>query len=77
MFDYSNSSRYFASKVWNMVPPEPKNVNDVEMFISQIRKCEPTQCRCKPCLSYMQNVSYVNNISNTKLFIYHKVFYLL
>ena len=32
-----NSLRYFASKVWNMVPPELKNLNDVETFISQVR----------------------------------------
>ena len=39
-----NSLRYFASKVWNMVPLELKNVNDFEIFKSEIRKWEPKQC---------------------------------
>ena len=33
-----NYLRYFASKVWNMVPLELKNLNDVESFKSDIRK---------------------------------------
>ena len=33
-----NSLRYLASKVWNTVPLELKNLNDVESFKSEIRK---------------------------------------
>ena len=33
-----NSLRYFASKVWNMLLLELKNLNDVEIFKSEIRK---------------------------------------
>ena len=33
-----NSLRYFASKVWDMVPLELKNLNDAESFKSEIRK---------------------------------------
>ena len=33
-----NSLQYFASKVWNMVPPELKNLNDVEIFKPEVRK---------------------------------------
>ena len=32
-----NSLQYFASKVWNMVLLELKNLNDIEIFKSQIR----------------------------------------
>ena len=39
-----NSLRYFASKVWNIFPLELKNLNDVEMFKSEIRKWEPRPC---------------------------------
>ena len=38
-----NSLHYFVSKVWNMVPLELKNLNDVEIFKSEIRKWEPMQ----------------------------------
>ena len=40
-----NSLRFFASKVWNMVLVEPKNLNNVEMFKSEIRKWEPKTVR--------------------------------
>ena len=58
-----NSLRYFASKVWNMVPLELKNLNDVESFKSEIRKWQPMQCECTLCLPYMHSIGYVN-ISN-------------
>ena len=58
-----NSLRYFASKVWNMVPLELKNLNDVEIFKFEIRKWEPVQRECTLCLPYMDSIGYVN-ISN-------------
>ena len=47
-----NSLRYFASKVWSMVPLELKNINDVEIFKSEIKRWKPKQCECT--LSYAQ-----------------------
>ena len=58
-----NCLRYFASKVWNMVPPELKNLNDIDIFKSDVRKWEPIQCECTLCLPYMHSIGYVN-ISN-------------
>ena len=58
-----NSLQYFASKVWNMVPLELKNLNDVEIFKSEIRKWEPRQCECTLCLPYMHSTGCAN-ISN-------------
>ena len=39
-----NSLRYFASKAWNMVPLELKNLSDIEIFKFEIRKCKTMQC---------------------------------
>ena len=58
-----NSLQYFASKVWNMVPLELKNLNYIEIFKFEIRKWEPMQCECTLCLPYMRSIGYVN-ISN-------------
>ena len=58
-----NSLQYFASKVWNMVPLELKNLNYIEIFKFEIRKWEPMQCECTLCLPYMHSIGYVN-ISN-------------
>ena len=59
-----NSVRYFASKVWNMVPFELKNLNDVEICRSEIRKWESMQHKCTLCLSYMHSIGYVNIRNN-------------
>ena len=66
-----NSSRYFAiimeygPILWNMVQLELKDLNDVEMFKSEIRKWEPRQCECTLYLPYVHSIGYVN-ISNNK-----------
>ena len=46
-----------------MVPFELKNLGDVEIFKSEIRKWEPMQCKRTICLPYMHSIGYVN-ISN-------------
>ena len=51
-----NSLRYFASKVWNRVPFELKNLSDIEIFKSEIRKWEPMQCECPLYLPYMHGI---------------------
>ena len=40
----------FASEVWNMVLLELKNLSEVEIFKSEIRKWEPMECECTLCL---------------------------
>ena len=52
-----NSLQYFACKIRNMVTLELKNLNDVEMFKSEIRKWEPRQSECTLCLPYVNNSS--------------------
>ena len=54
-----------------MVPLEPKNLRETELFKSEIRKWESRQCECKLCLPYVHNICYVN-ISNTTLFLKHQ-----
>ena len=46
-----------------MVPLELKNLNDVEVLKSEIRKWEPRQYECTLCLPYVHSIDYVN-ISN-------------
>ena len=46
-----------------MFPPEPINLNDVEIFKSEDGKRELIQCKCTLCLPYMHSIGYVN-ISN-------------
>ena len=41
-----SSLQYFASKIWNIVLLKLKNLNGAEMFKSEIRKWEPSRCKC-------------------------------
>ena len=59
----SNSLQYFASKVWNMVPLELKNLNNVENFKSEIR-WQPMRCECTLCLPYIHSIGCVNINNN-------------
>ena len=47
-----------------MVSLELKDLNDVEMFKSEIIKWEPRQYGCTLCLPYVHSIGYVN-ISNS------------
>ena len=49
-----------AEKVWDMVPYDMKNVNDIETFKNNTRKSKPVNCHCKLCLDYLSCVGYVN-----------------
>ena len=55
-----NSIRFFASKVWQMVPMEMKNLKSLEDFKNKIRKWEPDGCDCKLCKDFVSNLGYVN-----------------
>ena len=57
-----NLLRYFASKVLNMVPLEIKNCGSVEILKIKIRNCEPKDCYCYLCKTYINNLGLVNVI---------------
>ena len=57
-----NSLRYFASKVWSMVPLEIKNSGSIEIFKTKIRNWEPKDCYCYLCKTYVNNLGFVNVI---------------
>ena len=57
-----NSLRYFASKVWSMVPLEIKNSESVEIFKTKIRNWEPKDCYFHLCKTYVNNLGFVNVI---------------
>ena len=58
------SLRYFASKVWSMMPIEIKNSSRVEMFKSKISKWEPDNCDCKLCKNYLHRIGYANLVDD-------------
>ena len=55
-----NSLRYFASKVWSMIPIEIKNSSTAEISKSKISKWKPNDCDYKLCQDYLHGIGYVN-----------------
>ena len=54
-----NSLRYFAPKVWDMIPLEINNINSLKKFKTEIRKWAPENCSCYLCRPYIQNLGFV------------------
>ena len=55
-----NSTRFFASKVWQMLPMEIRNLKSLEDFRNNIRRWEPDECDCKLCKDFVSNLVYLN-----------------
>ena len=57
-----NSLRHFASKVWNIVLSDDKNVSNLHIFTNKKRKRKPTACQCGlvdlSCLGFV-NLAYI------------------
>ena len=57
-----NSIIFFASKVWQMIPIEMKNLKSYEDFRNKIKRWELDRCDCKLCKDFVSNLGYVNQI---------------
>ena len=53
-----NSLKYFAPKVWDMVPLEIKNVHFFQKFKAKIRKWVPENLSRYLCQPYIQNLGF-------------------
>ena len=56
-----NSLKFFAAKVWNIVPLEIKNSDSGEVFKSKIRKWKPN-CSCYLCKTYINNIGFIETV---------------
>ena len=57
-----NLLRYFASKVWSMIPLEIKNSGSVEILKTKNRNWEPKDCYCYLCKTNVNNIIFANVI---------------
>ena len=55
-----NSIRFFASKVWQTVPMDMKNLKSLQDFKNKIRKWEPDGFDCKLCKDFVSSLGYVS-----------------
>ena len=56
----SSSLRYFAPKIWNMIPAGIRNVNNLSDFTLKIKSWIPDGCPCNLCQAYISQVGYIN-----------------
>ena len=47
------SPKYFAGKVWTIVPFEIRNAISLEEFSAKIKSWRPENCPCRVCLTYI------------------------
>ena len=51
------SLKYFAGKVWSIVPFEIRNAISLEEFSAKIKSWRPENCPCRVCLTYIHQAS--------------------
>ena len=54
-----DSLRSFGSKIWNLIPDDTKNVQNIDAFKSKIKNWVPKHCPCRLCRPFVQGVGYI------------------
>ena len=54
------SISYFGSVIWNSIPAELREMNSFQVFQSEIKTLRPTNCPCRLCKNYIENLGFVN-----------------
>ena len=55
----SNSLRYFAPIIWNLIPKEIKNCDTLASSVSKSRQWRPNACPCRICKNFIPNVGFI------------------
>ena len=54
-----DSLRYFGSTVWNLIPRDIVQVDNVNTFKRLIRNWAPEKCPCRLCKQFIKGVGYI------------------
>ena len=63
VFKGQNSISYFGSIIWNSIPVELREINPFQVFKSEMKPWRPTNCPCRLCKKYIENLGFVNIVS--------------
>ena len=63
VFNGKESISYLGPKIWDIVSPELKVLENVNAFKREIKKWTP-ECPCRLCKSFIQNVAFLNSVLN-------------
>ena len=53
------SLKYFAGKMWTIVPFEIRNAGSLKEFSTKIKSLRPENCPFRMCLTYIHQVGYI------------------
>ena len=54
------SMSFFGPKIWNIIPKEIRDLENLEHFKNKIKKWIPDKCPCHICRNYIQNVGFID-----------------
>ena len=54
------SLKYFAPKIWNIVPIDIRNSDSLSEFTTKIKSWKPVTCPCSLCRTYVGQVGYID-----------------
>ena len=55
----SESLSNLGPRIWNLVPDNLKQLDDINSFKTEVKKWKPIDCPCRLCKSYIANVGFV------------------
>ena len=64
VFNGEESLSYLAPKIWELVPSELKDLDELKEFKKKIKHWRTTSCPCRNCKVYIQGVGFIENIIN-------------
>ena len=59
-FKGQNSISYFGSVVWNSISAELREINFFQVFKSEIKLLQQTNCPCRLSKNYIENLGFVS-----------------
>ena len=60
VFKVQNSSSYFGSEIWNSIPAKLREIDSFQVFKSEMKAWQPTNCPCRLCKNYIENLGFIN-----------------
>ena len=54
------SLKYFAPKIWNIVPIDIRNSDSLSEFTTKIKSWKPVTCPCNLCRTFVGEVGYID-----------------
>ena len=54
------SLKYFAPKIWNIVPTDIRNSDSLSEFTTKIKSWKPVTCPCKLCRTFVGQAGYID-----------------